>query len=182
MSLAIETQFSSQMNPVSKSISLEDSLNKGKMIIEREFVREKKDLVVQETIVPEETIVVQPILEREVERTEIHEIVQPFSQTYTLPPTYEETFIECDNPNSFKLEGAQIESCEADLEIIKTSKPLITIERITHKYYKETKEGLKEIRSVTYRNQEVQTDDPNDHLTFEEDEEYDDEKPFCQIL
>jgi len=55
-----------------------------------QFQREERPVVVKERILPLEEESIQPVIHREVERREIHEVIQPFHERQVLPASIEE--------------------------------------------------------------------------------------------
>lgn len=60
------------------------------------FLKEERPAVVRERIIPIEEENIQPVIHREVERREIHEVVQPIHERQVLPATVEEKQLQAE--------------------------------------------------------------------------------------
>jgi len=70
--------------PLSQNILNEPALGMAApMTIQKEFL--EKPVIVRETILPEERVTIQPVIHREREQTEFHEVVQPMKERDILP-------------------------------------------------------------------------------------------------
>jgi len=70
--------------PLSQNIMNEPALGMAApMTIQREYL--EKPVIVRETILPEEKVSVQPVIHREREQTEFHEVMQPMKERDILP-------------------------------------------------------------------------------------------------
>lgn len=87
------------LTPVNPSVTMTESFStQTRMGAEMpvNFVKEERPAVVKERIFQMEEECIQPVIHREVEKREIHEILQPIHERQVLAPTFEEKELQAE--------------------------------------------------------------------------------------